>query len=454
MKKLFKELILSFHSSDLPELTRRDIVLPSFPERVRKPMVFIGMRRAGKTYTLFQIMQDLLVQGLDITKILYINFDDNELSYLDDRHLEAMYKAYFELYPEYVGRSDVHFFFDEIHEVEGWEKFVRKLLDKEKMHIYITGSSSKALSTEIATSLRGRTYSQEIFPFSFGETLDLMNVTLPKAFGSKAKLQVMHHLRNYLRDGGFPEVIGVSANLHRSILQEYTRAVVFQDIVERHGVRNVRVLRYLLTHCLKNAATPMSVNKVYNMLRSKGEKIGKHSLYDFMGYFEDAYCIFSVPKYDWCYQKSDSIKKVYPVDQGLITSFSLKGAFEIGAQLETVVFAHLRKMTRDVFYYRSPSEKEVDFVVYLPDQTLHLYQVSVHLNEEKTRKREINSLMAAMKELSLDEGFIVTLEHEETIKMDGCVIRIVPVWKLLLGLVDQEDQAYKFPQKKEHYATY
>ena len=192
MKKVFKEIIREFHASTIPVPTKRDIVLPEYLEQVRKAVVFIGVRRCGKTWTFYQIMQDLLSKGLEFSKILYINFADEQLRYMGTADLREILNAYFELYPEYVGRKDVHFFFDEIQEVDGWEEFIRRLLDQKQMHLYLTGSSSKALSTEIATSLRGRSFMQEIFPFSFRETLAHMNIKVPQSFAGKDKFMILH----------------------------------------------------------------------------------------------------------------------------------------------------------------------------------------------------------------------------------------------------------------------
>jgi predicted AAA+ superfamily ATPase len=288
------------------------------------------------------------------------------------------------------------------------------------------------LSTEIATNLRGRCWTEEIFPFNFREMLGSKNVTLEKPFVGQTKLRIMHHLKSFLQDGGFPEVIDVSRELHRTALQGYIHTVIYRDVVERHNIHNIQALRHLVNHCLRNSATTVSINKIYNFLKSIGCEVGKNSLYEFMDYLEDAYCIFSVPKYNLLLKTSDSMKKIFPVDQGLITAVTMASQFDLAAQLETAVFAHMRRLTRDIFYYRSVADKEVDFVIILPDQTMKLYQVCLNLQEPKTRSREINSLSTAMRELSLDEGTIVTFDEQEDIVVDEGTIKIVPIWKLLL----------------------
>lgn len=433
MKEIFKDIIFAFHANRLPEPIRRDFVLPNLQD-LRKVFVFIGMRRSGKTWAVYQHMQDLLKEGLDFTKILYINFEDDRLGDMRQSNFQDVLNAYFELYPDYIGRDDIYFFFDEIHEVSGWEKFIRRLLDQEKVQIYITGSSCKMLSKEIASTLRGRTFVQEIFPFSFSEYLRAFQVHVPKVLLGKTKMMLMHHLKNFLLWGGFPEVIGKSSEIHRALLQEYVSTVIYRDILERYRITNIHPLKSLLTHCLRNSATVFSVHKMYNTFKSLGHELSKNSLYEYMAYFEDAYCVFSLEKFDLSQRKSSTgMKKIFAVDQGLITAETMASNFDEAAQLETTVFAHLRRQSSDIFFYRTSEGKEVDFVLLLPDKRLELYQVCVSLKDPSTRRREIDALASSMKELKLDRGIIVTLDEKEEIKLQNGIIEIIPLLNLLLG---------------------
>ncbi len=435
MVKLFEEMIREFHASHIPTPSRRDIFIPSFPEHVRKALVFIGMRRSGKTWMLYQVMKDLMAQGVDITKIVYINFEDERLSDMQKNNFQDILKAYFQLFPEYTHRRDIHFFFDEIHEIPLWEKFIRRLLDQGHMNLYITGSSSKMLSKEIATSLRDRTYSLEVYPFSFGEVLRQKNIATTEPIVGRTKNQVIHQLRIFLERGGFPEVLDRSSQEHRNLLQEYTSTVLYRDIVDRYGVRSILVLKHLLTHSLRNSATQFSITKMHNSLKSMGIDASRTAMYEFMGYFEDAYCVFSLDKYTISFRKSSqSVKKIFAVDQGLITSVTMASKLDESAQLETAVFAHLRRQTSQLFYYRSSDNKEVDFISILDDQTMHLYQVSLSIADEETRKREVSALETAMKELQIQSGTIITLDENEIITTSYGTIYVVPAWKLFLGL--------------------
>ena len=413
---------------------KRDITLPQLPKNVRKALVFIGMRRSGKTWALYQIMHELIAAGLELSKILYLNFEDDRLGDMQTHNFQDILHAYFELYPEYLHRSDIHFFFDEMQEKEGWEKFIRRLLDQEKITLYITGSSAKMLSKEIASSLRGRTYAQEIFPFSFAEYLQRVDVAIPTHFGTKGSIELIHHFKNFLQWGGFPEVIDTTPEIHRTLLQEYIASVIYRDIIDRYGITNSHALKQLLFHCLRNSATLFSINKMYHTLKSMGYEVSKNSLYEYMSYFEDAYCIFSLEQYHLSQRKAaNSMKKIFAVDQGLITAVTMASNFDLASQLETAVFSYLRRQSDTLFHYRNNNDTEVDFALILPDQTMHLFQVCVTLKDANTRRREIDALVTAMEECKVSQGTIITLEEEEELATPVGNIHIVPAWKKFLS---------------------
>lgn len=428
MKELFRQLIVDFHKRELPELTARNLSIPLFPSGVRKAIVFIGMRRSGKTWSMYQMMKELVQKGTPISKMLYLNFEDDRLGEVTSKDLGKILEAYFSLYPEYIDSKDLHFFFDEIHEVAGWEKFVRRLLDSETMQITITGSSAKMLSKEIATSLRGRTFTREIFPYNFKEYLEQRTIIFHTPLASKERYAIFAYAEEFIRMGGFPETVGLDGTLHREILQGYIESVIYRDIIDRYKVTNSAVLKRLLTHCLQNAAAPCSINKIYKNMKSMGYAVSKNSLYEYMLYFEDAYCLFSLPVYNPSARKSSQQpKKVYPVDQGLITAYGWNEQFRHGARLETAVFSSLRRVYSDCFYYTTRDGYEVDFLVASSDGGVNIYQVSLSLSDKNTREREVRALSAAMEELSLSHSTIITLEERETIALEQGVIESIPV---------------------------
>lgn len=423
MKEIFKALIAEFHALTLPEMQRRELKLPTFPDGVRKAIALTGVRHSGKTWCLYQMMSDLLAQGLEKSRILYLNFEDERLPGMQPEHFQEIHLGYFEMHPKYLRDSNIYFFFDEIHKIKGWEKFICRLLDKEQMQLYLTGSSIN-LSSE-------RIHVIEIFPYDLREYLKSCSVGIPEQVGYRQKVEMFHYTHQFLKWGGFPETVGTPPDVHRNLLQGYTASVIYRDIIDRHQVSNSHALRQLLAHCLQNSATIFSVNKIHANFKSMGYAIGKNTLYDFLDYFEDAYCFFCLEKYDQSLRKAAlSRKKIYAVDQGLITTFSTSSQFDLCSQLENAVFSHLRRQSSDIFYYNTKDGKEVDFHIQNRDGTLELFQVSVSMKNPSTRKREVEGLQIAMKELGLSKGTIVTLDDDEVIEGIECI----PAWKFFLGL--------------------
>lgn len=433
MKNIFEKLIVDFHEAELPRPSPREFTIPVLPENVRKAFVFIGMRRSGKTWAMYQQMHTLLNRGVDKRQLVYINFEDDRLLDVSSKDLQRILDAYFEIYPQYINDSNVHFFFDEIHEVEGWEKFVRRLLDQEKVGLYISGSSSKMLGKEIASTLRGRTIVREIFPFSFREYLHFKQENIAGRLTTKRRAIIAHHGKEFLRYGGFPETVSLDPRSIRELLQGYIDVVVYRDIIERHKVGNTHVVRELIKYCLQNVSSLMSVNKIYSRFKSQGKSLGKSSLYEYMEYLEDAYCVFTVPVYRFsANERAVNPRKLYCNDQGLITAYTVKPDFEEASRLENAVFCRLRRETEQIFYYKTARGKEVDFLALFPDDRKRLYQVCVSLSDQETRDREILALQQAMEELGLQEGVIVTGSEAETISQNGRRIICVPAWEWLL----------------------
>ncbi len=431
MKDVLRDIMLEFHRSDLPHLIPRDIAIPLLPKEIRKAFVFIGMRRVGKTYLMYQDMHQKLSQGLIKEKILYLNFEDDRLArfHLDD--FQAILDVYFQLYPQYADASDLAFYFDEIQNIAGWEKFVRRLLDREKMHLFLTGSSAKLLSKEIATNLRGRCIEREVFPLSLSEYVVYRGILRLKEFTSKERAAILHHTEEYLRRGGFPETLDLSDSLHTQIIQSYVNSCVFRDVIERYQLSNPHVVKMFLVHCLQNIAAPLSVTKVYNTFKSRGETLTRSHLYEYLDYFEDAYLVCSVPIFDFSTRKRQvNPKKIYCTDTGIIASYSMKPATELSSCLENAVYLQLRRMAPEhIFYYKTNTGKEVDFIAQYANGKVDLFQVSINLQDEHTRRRELSALVEAAKELGIQEAYLITKENRETLDLDSLTIQIIPYWE-------------------------
>jgi predicted AAA+ superfamily ATPase len=304
------------------------------------------------------------------------------------------------------------------------------------MGIFVTGSSAHMLSKEISTTLRGRGWAQEVFPCSFTESLSFKGVEIPDQFTPKKASQMRHAAEEYLIFGGFPESLFLAKGLQLQLLQDYMHALAFKDVVDRYRLTNSHMVKKFLVYCLRQPASLLSVSKMFNTFKSIGESIGKNSLYEYLSYFEDAYALFAVPIFNFSETiRQSNPKKIYAGDPGLVSAYSVKPEFEKAARLETAVFNHLRRESKDIFYYRTIGKKEVDFLVMSVKGDYSLYQVSVSLSKESTRAREIEALTEAAQELSLKEGTIITIDEEETFYQNGVQISVQPFWKWALKMV-------------------
>ena len=390
------------------------------------------MRRSGKTWAMYQHIHALLNNGVNKKHILYLDFSDDRLNRLTQNDLQDLLLAYYELNPEVSADTTVYFFLDEIHEVDSWENFIRRLINTDSITVYLSGSSAKMLSKEIATHLRGRTIVREIFPFSLKEYLRHQEAHYSQNLSTHQKATINHHLQKYLYYGGFPETLNLPENLHRELLQGYTDAVLYRDIIERYQVSNTLALKQFLNHCLQNSAELLSINKLYDSFKSLGYSVGKSSLYEYGIYLNDSYCLLTVPAYHFSLRKSSlKPKKIYPIDMGLITAYTIKSDYEQAARLETAVFLQLRRKYTNIFYYHTASAKEVDFLV-LDNNQFFIYQVSLSLNDEKTKTREIKAILEASKELPVENAYIITLEDEYDEIIEDRTIQVRPLWKFLL----------------------
>ena len=295
MRDIIRQKLADALDFEPPELTLRDVQLPSIPRRAH---AITGMRRAGKTYFLHQCLRQRLAGDVPREALVYFSFEDERLAGLAASDLGWILEEYFTRYPQFRDQQRVTFFFDEIQVVPGWETFVRRILDTEQVEVFVSGSSAKMLSREVATSLRGRATETIIFPFSFGEFLRHRGVKPPAdpAFVSKAKRSQLEKLfRAYLSEGGFPEAQGLPLRERLPLLQSYVDAVIFRDVIERHGITNVVVLRRLTRQLLGAATDMFSVHRFLNDLRSQGVTAGKDTLHALLAHLEDAFLVRLVP---------------------------------------------------------------------------------------------------------------------------------------------------------------
>jgi len=432
MIETIKSIILDFQEARLETGVPRRLRI----ETVRgKAAVCIGVRRSGKSTYLLQVIARLLEDGISRENILYLDLFDDRLHNLRQNSLGLITEAYYALFPEKKNTEMVYCFFDEIQAVPGWEPFVDRLMRTEKCQVYLTGSSARMLSKEIATQMRGRALSWEMFPFSFREFLDYKGIGSAGPLSTKKRLLVQKAFEEYWETGGFPEVAGLGRDLRIKTHQEYFQAILFRDLIERHDVSHPKALTDLAHWLVDNTASLYSVNSLTGYLKSLGHKAPKSAVSDYLGWFEDAYFLFTVRIFDASLARSNTNpKKVYCVDHSLVTSVASGILVNSGHLLENLVFTALRSLHPNIYYYKTKTGREVDFVVPMRKGARILVQVCDSLAEPQTRKRETAALCEAMAELGLTSGTIVTRHEDEVIAAGGGTIEVVPIWRFLLDL--------------------
>lgn len=389
--------------------------------------VLIGLRRAGKSFLLYQEIQTMMTKdNLSREDFLYVNFEDERLSMIKAEELGLFLDAYQELYP---GKRP-QIYLDEIQNVEGWEKFARRLADT-GYRVMITGSNARMLSKEIASTLGGRYISREVFPFSFHEYLEYHDVVLDGnwVYNQQERSLAVNCFDSYFTDGGIAESFKFTDK--REYLNSLYQKILVGDIVERNKIRNSRVFRLLAKKLADNVMQPTSLNRLQHIIKSSGDTISMPVLKDYLEYMEDAYLFFSIPNLASPISEQATIQKRYIADNGLLNLFLYKGETKL---LENAVATELNRRFRNtpeetlLYYYNK--NVEVDFCV--PSERLAI-QVAYSLSDDSTYSREVGALVKFVKANATYSAYIITRDEEQEIVTDGVRIRVVPVWKWLLG---------------------
>lgn len=430
---LLEKLNAALRTSPQPRLTTRDARLPALPGKAH---AVIGMRRAGKT-TFLRQLQAGLRQNLPPERAVYLSFDDDRLSGIDAGQLDALLEEHYRRHPELRGEATVHWFLDEIQLVAGWERFVRRILDTEQVEVVVSGSSARMLSREVHTSLRGRGMETVIHPFSFREFLRHRGEEPDKApsrWTSAERSRVEKRFREYLREGGFPEAQGLPAGLRVELLQGYVDAVLFRDVVERHGVTQVAALRWLIRQCLRNPAAAFSVHRLHLDLKAQGHGVAKDAVHALFGHLLDAFLIAAVPlATDSERQRNSNPRKVYPVDPGLIGAFDAGGRANIGHALESVVHGELARRKAEIGYVRTHPGFEVDFLARYPGGGVDLIQVCADAGNPGTLARELRALEDAAHSHPRALRRLIVLERERASEQKIPGVLVQPAYEWLLA---------------------
>lgn len=396
LRALLRQRIIDSQAQALPTLTRRDVWLPGVRD---KATAVIGMRRAGKTSLLWQIQADRHSAGTPREAMLYFSFEDERLSDMRVHDLDVLVETFYQLNPAWRNTRQVSFFLDEIQLVPGWELFARRLLDTENVELFVSGSSARMLSREVATSMRGRAMEAVVLPFSFREMLRHAGRDPGKPVDRLTKAersQLYKDLADYLGHGGFPQAQGLDTRNRHELLRTYVDVVLLRDVVERHNLSQPQVLHWMVRQLLGNAAGSFSINKFHADLRSRGVSVGKDTLHSYLAHLEDAFLLFSLDvATDSERRRQVNPRKVYPVDTGFIALFDRSGKSNAGHALETVVLLELQRRGAQVNYVRTPGGFEVDFIARDAAGDETLIQVCAHLDSPDTLEREVRALQDA-----------------------------------------------------------
>lgn len=429
MIELLKEIILDFQN-ELPDAGIKRHLKYELVQG--KAFVCIGVRRCGKSTLLYQIIDDLKRNGVKNENILYINFFDDRLMDIKRGNISQVSEAYFSIYPEKKGTETLYCFFDEIQEADNWEPFVDRILRTERCEVFISGSSAKMLSKELASQMRGRSIPWELFPFSFKEFADYKKADY-KILTTKNRLILKKCFDEYFNKGGFPEVRDVSDKIRLMIHQEYYKTILHRDVIERFNAIHPQAVILAGYRLVSSAGSLYSINRMTSYLKSMGHKVSKGFVSDCIDWFEDAYFLFSLKIFSESVAiQNVNAKKVYCVDHAMINSVTSGISANSGHLLENIIFLHLRRMTERLHYYRTSNGKEIDFVWLDAHKRKHLVQVCYSLVDPLTKKREIASLTRAMEELRLTEATIITWDEGDQLEKDGKKIKVIPAWKFLI----------------------
>ncbi|MDP1695722.1 MAG: ATP-binding protein [archaeon] len=399
-KETLKEIVISQRES----LNKMDIGTSREKKTIIEEsfaLLITGIRRCGKSTFIHQLLKKQ-------KKGYYLNLEDPRLEGFELSDFNKIEDIMKEVY----GEEGVYFF-DEIQNIEKWEKFIRYLVDK-KEKVIITGSNASLLSNELGTKLTGRHLQIEMFPFSFTEFLNF-----------KKDSPSIKSFEEYFNKGGFPEYL---KNENPLILNELLSDIIMKDISIRFGIKNTNILNKMAIYLISNVGKEFS----YNSLKSMFEIKSVQSVIDYIFYFENAYLLFTIPKFSYSYKKQQiNPKKIYSIDNGFSYNNSSSFSKDKGKMLENLVFLELRRKFKDIFYFQEKTE--CDFIIKEKEKITMAIQVCFDFNEEN-KNREINGLIAALKEFNLKEGLILTYNQEEEFLIENKRIIIKPVWKWLISL--------------------
>lgn len=423
-KETLKSIILSRQRA-IPKIPLKPRTI-SFGDEAN--YVLVGLRRAGKSYMTYQDIQSRIARGKSTADdILHVNFEDERLMGMRAFDLNQLLEAYHELYGSEM-RPVIYL--DEIQNVEGWEKFARRLAD-EGYRVMITGSNARMLSRDMASTLGGRYVPREIHPFSFREYLEYEGICLSDnwLYDESVRADVVRMFNEYLRHGGIAE--SFRQNDKEEYLNALYQKILVGDIVERNKIRNSRIFRLLVRKLAGSVMQPSSLSRLQHIIKSTGDAISLTVLKDYLDYMREAYLTIEISNMASPITERETMKKRYLVDNGILNLFVNGGEATLLENLVGINLVNTVEMADGepaVFFYNKGAA-EVDFCV--PSQRLAI-QVSTSIGEPTTLEREQNALLRFVKAFPDYRPLIITLNERQTICSNKITIQVIPAWEWLL----------------------
>ena len=382
--------------------------------------VFVGVRQAGKSYLLYQRIQQMIEAGTKLEDIVYVNFDDERLKDMNATDFDFILQAYHSM-----NEGNPVLFFDEIQNVDGWANFARRLANR-KYRVYITGSNAKMLSRDIETVLGGRYLDLKVFPYNFREYLSANGITLAKGwqYGRKAN-ELQRHFKTYFEWGGFPELVNFQEK--RIWLNSLYNRIFFNDLVVRHKIKNEDALRLCIRRLAESVMQPCSLNRLCNLIKSTGTSCSTSTIMEYVRYLQESCILISLDNYASKFVEKETIKKHYFVDNGLLHLFINNPDTLLLENLCAITL--YKKYGNNLYYYNRSIE--VDF--YIPDEGLAI-QASYRMSDEATLKRETKALETLHSFSPLKKALIITYEDEGILECNGLTIELKPIWKWILEI--------------------
>jgi uncharacterized protein len=412
----------------LPALTARDVPHFSFGHS-SDILAIVGPRRAGKTYFMYQLIQELLASGKGHRdEILFIDFEDYRLMDFRASDVDSLLAAFVEL----TGKKPRYLFLDEIQHLHGWSRVLRTLHNRGAYKIVVSGSNSQLLTREVATELRGRYRDLLMLPFSFKEWLRQKGIQPTRAsLHTSSRGHLLHSFDTYLREGGFPEVVRAQTGPEkRQILQTYYRTIYYKDILERYQIKAKSVLEQLMSYSLNTYSELFSVSGFEKYLKSSGPSGSKRTIANYLRYLDEAFFVITHEKYAASpKQRMMNPKKLYLFDTGFV-ALSTDFSENRGKILENLVAIELFRRQQNVFYFKG--QRECDFVVKGPRGSATALQVCWEIGP-RNEERETKGLLEAMSVYGVRHGLILTHDQEGRLKAGGTQIELRPVWKWCLA---------------------